>query len=100
MTVPKTDKTMRTKHVHMAANAAGIELVVALVILLAATQAMMNAQKTNTNDNSQAIVMTFFAFVNQQQMRFLKHSVKSGILTGIVMFFFSFSLSSTVSNAQ
>jgi TctA family transporter len=83
ITVPKIDRTTRTKHVHMAAKAAGIELVVALVILLAATQAMMNAQKTNTNDKSQAIVMTFLAFVIQQQMRFRKHSVKSGIL-GIV----------------
>lgn len=91
MTVPKTDKMTSTIHVHMAANAAGIELVVALVILLAATQAMMNAQKTNTKDKSQEIVMTFLAFVNQQQTRFRQHSVKSGIFIGIVTTaFFSF----------
>jgi len=77
MTVPSTDSTINTKHVHTHANAAGVELVVALAILLAATHAMMNAHSVNTNDNSHAIVMTFFGFVTQQHTRLRKHSVKS-----------------------
>ena len=77
MTVPSTESTINTKHVQMHANAAGVELVVAPAILLAATHAMMNAQNTSTNDSNHAIVITFLGLLTQQHTRFRKHSVKS-----------------------
>jgi hypothetical protein len=61
----------------MHAKAAGVELVVALVILFAATQAIMNAQTTKTSDTSQEIVITCLAFFIQQHTRFRQHAVKS-----------------------
>ena len=63
----------------MHAKAAGVEFVEVLAILFAATQAMMNAQKTNTSDKSHEIVITFFAFFIQQHTLFLQHAVKSGV---------------------
>ena len=79
MTVPKTDNTINTKHVQIHANAAGVDvtLLVEVAILFAATQAMMNAQRTNTNDNSHAMVITFLALVTQQQILLRQQIVKS-----------------------
>jgi hypothetical protein len=83
MTVPSTDSTINTKHVHTHANAAGVEFVVPLAILLAATHAMMKAQNTSTNDKIHAIVITFFALVTKQHTRFRQHSVKSATGMGL-----------------
>ena len=79
MTVPKTDNTINTKQVHIQANAAGVDvrLVDEEAILFAATQAMINAQRTNTNDNSHAMVITFLALVTQQQILLRQQIVKS-----------------------
>ena len=79
MTVPKTDNTTNTKHVQIQANAAGVEVrpVDELAILLAATHATMKAHRTNTKDNSHAMVITFLALVSQQKILLRQQTVKS-----------------------
>eukprot|EP00596_Hydrurales_sp_CCMP1899_P002835 CAMPEP_0119042354 /NCGR_PEP_ID=MMETSP1177-20130426/14752_1 /TAXON_ID=2985 /ORGANISM="Ochromonas sp, Strain CCMP1899" /LENGTH=91 /DNA_ID=CAMNT_0007009091 /DNA_START=486 /DNA_END=761 /DNA_ORIENTATION=- len=78
MTVPITEMTISTKHVHIAAKAAGVLFVPPLVSVLTAMHAMMKAARTNTKDMSHAMVMTFFAFFTWEHTLFLKQSVKFG----------------------
>jgi hypothetical protein len=84
MTVPKTDNTINTKQVHIQADAAGVDvrLLDEEAILFAATHATMKAQRTNTNDNNHAMVITFLALVSQQNILLRQQTVKSKIIRG------------------